>query len=450
MRWRNLLEDKVIKEIESVLGIQGLKIKKSPENNNLESINWNSSHVEISSLKESLEYIKCLINENISDYENEENEIKKSYIVQRIVDTFIYSSILSLEIKEEINNKVLDLKKLIKNLTNLATQTYEQRLCTSSFILIKSKEAEVKDELNKLEIEFIDFREDILNWDEVNKYPAALRLVDSLSLSYVIDSEYKIIGFGRKKNNCKSIKEICLNNTNEMIEYIYLEDKKIHWCLNKNKVFILNNGEWKLKDYSIIKSILKDFIDKNSTENFKKRDENNTISYFLEIIKDLSKNNIGSLFILLGKNYFENEDKVSEFKDFTIINKMVKEETDERNRYAKIIEREKSNLTINKLTLDAYLLKLIADVDGAVIIGKSLEIIGYGKMIKSQKRDDKIIEQLISCYKNQLTEFNDSYSVEGGARSIATYESSTFGLAIKVSEDGGITMYKRRKLIFKL
>lgn len=451
-----MLQAQVTKEIEKILGIQDLKIKTNSEGKIVEKITWNSLHVEIESLNDSLEFIRELINSNIEEFESEENKIKQSYIIQRIVDTFIYTSILSSNLSSKTDfddhDKVLNLKGLIKNLVDLSTQTYEQRLCTSSFILLKDKKLKPSKLLNLYDIDFIDFKTDILKWEDIYKYPAALRLVDSLSISYVINDKYEIIGFARKRKQGKSIKEICINKIDNKFEYIYLEDKKIIWCLNKEKVFIFNNGEWKLKDYSVINSILKEFITVNSTENLKKRDENNTIVYLLEIIKDLSKNNTGSLFVFLGKNFFNNGGKkISEFKDSTIVRTMIKEENGERGRYTKIIERTDKKMAINKLTLDSYLLKLIADVDGAVIIDKNLKILGYGKMISPQKNNtNNVVEQLIACEDNELKEFENEYSIEGGARSIATYEASTFGLSIKISEDGGITIYKRRKLIFKL
>lgn len=447
-----LLQNQVIKEIEKILGIQDLQIKESSKDHTVEKIIWNSLHIEIESLNDSLEYIRDLINSNLQEFETESNKIKQSYIIQRIVDTFIYTSILSSKTDADNHDKILNLKSLIKNLIALSTQTYEQRLCTSSFILLKDKTSPPSELLDSFEIDFIDFKTDTLKWEDLYKYTSALRLVDSLSISYVINDTYEIIGFARKRRNSKSIKEICINKIDDKFEYIYLEDKKIMWCLNKDKVFIFNNGEWKLKDYSVINSILKEFITANSTENLKKRDGNNTIVYLLEIIKDLSKNNTGSLFAFLGKNYFYNDEKkkISEYKDVTILNTMVKEENDERALYTKIIEREDKKMAINKATLDSYLLKLIADVDGAVIIDKNLKILGFGKMISPQNITEKNVKRLIAVEKNELKEFENEYSIEGGARSIATYEASTFGLAIKISEDGGITIFKRRKLIFKL
>ena len=107
------------------------------------------------------------------------------------------------------------------------------------------------------------------------------------------------------------------------------------------------------------------------------------------------------------------------------------------------------------MTLDPYLLRLISDVDGSVILDGNLLILDFGKMIKSQDVEkSSVVKKLFDYKENNLEDeegvFISSNSVVGGARSKGTFEASTFGMAIKVSEDGGISIYERRKLIFEL
>lgn len=112
-------------------------------------------------------------------------------------------------------------------------------------------------------------------------------------------------------------------------------------------------------------------------------------------------------------------------------------------------------MNINRLTLDPYLLRLIYDVDGGVILDGNLLILDFGKMIKSQPvEQSNVMKKLLSFEANKLQDGNgqliSSESVIGGARSRGTFEASTFGMAIKISEDGGISIFERRKLIFEL
>lgn len=449
--------EQVLKEIEEILGVPNLKLEKDT-NGQVKQITVKS--VPSNSFKEYFNIIKNSINKNFNSYEEEIDSIKKSYIIQRVVDNFIYENILSKGSDLE-DEDILSLKKFEKELIKLSVQTYENRLCTASFILLKGLEGieSAADFLRKMEIDFLPFcknDENILDWESINEYPAAYRIIDSLSISYVLNNEYQIIGLARKTKSGKSIKDICVNKISKTMEYIYLENRKVMWCLTNNKMFVFNNGSWKLKDYSIIEGILDDFTSNNAGKEFREnRKKENTVAFLSEIIIDLSKSNTGALFIILAKNFYENKKNKlghSKCKDSTILSKMTTGEKPGHSRYANIILKGRKNLALNRDSVDSYLIKLIADVDGAVIFNKDLIILDFARMIEEQTVDKDIIRQLIDVKENNLIpeDFEDKVHVKGGARSMATYEGSTFGLAIKVSEDGGITIFKRRKVILNL
>lgn len=450
------------KKFEKITGAEKIEFNykepnKDEEKLTITQIKWNSRKS-----NENLANLMLVImkhtSESYSTYRDSKNSLERSSIIDYICNKVIYSIILKNRIGLETNYmQMKELKSFIHNLIELASQTYEQRLCTISFILIK-KSQDPSLFLHNHKIDFLPFNEnEHLEFSDITKYSKALRLIDSLSLSYVIDESYKIIGIAKKRKSHQSIREICSNFSDDNCQFIYLENKKIHWHLDKDRVLLSENFQWKLKDYNIIKNILKDFLDIDAMNTI----ENSKIDIFSNIIKDLSNNNTGALFSILGNNYRKEKENVK-YRDSSVLNNIFSQnELNKSQLYKKIIHPKNDFISINQNT-DPYLIKLIADVDGAVILNKSLKILDFGKMIAKQE----IIDSSVS--KKEKVIFNTAFlnlpenkfgaeenldtidSIGGGARSTAAFYASTFGLAIKISEDGGISIFQRRKQIFKL
>ncbi|MDQ7860351.1 diadenylate cyclase [Peribacillus frigoritolerans] len=79
---------------------------------------------------------------------------------------------------------------------------------------------------------------------------------------------------------------------------------------------------------------------------------------------------------------------------------------------------------------DPYLLELIASIDGAVLIDHSYNILSFGEMISSDE-----------------TQEGKQYR---GARTKAALSASRFGLGIKVSEDGDITIFQGKNELVRI
>lgn len=448
-------------KFESILGTEGLdfslKYMSNDEHLFIEKITWNFRTL-TDGFENALRFLITILAEYFPTYKKANNSLEKSIVIDNICDIFIYCLILNTTDKNSRDYVQMNkLKAFINDLVNLASQTYEQRICTASFILIKPTWA-AENILHNLNIDFILFEEkDYINIPDISKYSRAYRLVDGLSLSYVINSDYQIIGIAKKRKSHQSIKEICSTMTDNRLQFIYLNNKKIYWHLDKDRVLLSENFQWKLKDYNVIKSILKGIIaDSHSQTN---GTFDSQIQILCNVIKDLSNTNTGALFAILDDNFYF-EGKLRKYRDKTILNEiLVSEKAETANLYKKVITNQTDNISI-KQNIDPYLVKLIADVDGAVILNKKLKILDFGRMIQPQNIDDstankkpkKIFsEKFIKLPENKFTGIQGTLDeVAGGARSIATFHASTFGLAIKISEDGGITIYQRRKLIFKL
>lgn len=463
----------LMKKFESILGTEGLDFEYKMHNKDIfiKLIKWERKEP-TDNFKSLLNFLMSLLEKYYSIYSECKNSFEKSIVVDKICSIFIYSLILNSSQKEkkELENIEYDeyneLKNFISDLVELASKTYEQRICTASFILMENCDVkEIDGKLKDLNIDFLEFQDnEYINVNDIHKYSKAYRLIDSLSLSYVINKNYKIIGIAKKRRNHKSIKEIFSNSKDTAFQFIYLEDKKIYWLLDKDRILIAENCQWKLKDYDVIKSILKKGLkDKKDIDEEKEKQKekqiNDQVDIFCNIIKDLSNSNTGALFVILDKSYYT-DGKIRTYRDQTILKNILKsEKIDTSTLYKKVIRNENSNITINQ-KVDPYLIKLIADVDGAVIFNKKLTLLDFGRMIEPQnieenngvKNSKKIFSNaFVNVIENNVGDFKEELEkVSGGARSIATFHASTFGLAIKISEDGGILIYDRRRLILKL
>ncbi len=77
-----------------------------------------------------------------------------------------------------------------------------------------------------------------------------------------------------------------------------------------------------------------------------------------------------------------------------------------------------------------YLFELIASVDGAILLDKNFNILSFGEMINNSIPTPEV--------------------AEAGSRTLAAAKASVFGLSIKVSEDGDISIFEDGSPIIKL
>lgn len=243
-------------------------------------------------------------------------------------------------------------------------------------------------------------------------------------------------------------KKYNMNFINNM-PYIYIKNREINFLFNKNHMLTLNNNKWKYKCYlSFIHDIfaaiyehpnyeLLPFIDKwqkNILKNKKitKKDidtieldickviyKYEQITYciikLVKVIKHLSANGKGALFVILSKD--TNYDEI--YDELLIKN-------NNYNDY-KMLVKTKDGKNVNISELDEYLLELIASVDGAIILNSNFEIISFSEMINTQN-------------------FNkESCGTIYGSRTNAAVNAAKYGIAIKVSEDGDISMFRKVK-----
>lgn len=480
--------------------------------------------------------------DSLSKYESEKTFYKKI-----LTTKYIYNII-----NPSVDINIID--DFVESLQLLSNKTYEQNKNQMGFILFNNPQENIKDELAKLDIEYIKFKEEI-SIKDVDKNKQSLKLVDSLSLSYVLNSRYKIIGLAKKRKSSQSISSImssryhkddeskfkyhmyrhfgyenpqqgsyeqeisdiddtirdieeqinnlnietyqlqkeynykkfvynddklivgdiahAINNNsvkkeklkvnlndlkiqqinileasyakksinnqnlnrnpnsfivNKNIHYIQINSNKIEWFINDNLVCVLSNGKWRIQNYNLISNLILEYILRQSKDTIPKNEK------FIEVInklipkciilfnniRSLSNKNIGALIVILEKS---NKTKKTIFKTL-----LEKKKLDE-NEYKFIIKTGKSN-NLNIHSCDSYLFELISSVDGAIILDRYFNIISFGEIISNSIETPPV--------------------VESGTRTLAAAKSSRYGLSIKVSEDGDISLYENGSPLIKL
>lgn len=193
---------------------------------------------------------------------------------------------------------------------------------------------------------------------------------------------------------------------------VFLTTKQgdIYFMLPNNVTFLKTQGKWYYLNYSNILKSISELLDKKIA------------SSILRLVLNLSFDRHGAMISIPDKE----EDIEKMVPDFSKINKANKD-----LRYS--IKGLKINNHIQRSLIGSA-----AKIDGALIISKKGEIVDAACMISEPKE-----EQLKKVKITKLERFP-------GARTTATWNASIYGTAIKISEDGPITIYRHGKLISKI
>lgn len=508
------LMNSFLKAFEEVLGMT-LIIKGSK----ISAVNLPKAILKINpkSILYVLKPIETILEEGKSNFSN----LNEPFLYKQVlIKKYIYSLI-----DKKKNFSLLD--NFINKLQSISDKTYEQNSCRMGFILFKEEGLNINEELSKLGIDYLPF-DSPQTIDNIDKNKQSLKLVDSLSISYVIDASYNILGLAKKRKNKKSISNILhdqyqieeefmfklsmyqyyitfnsknrlkekskliqhklnqleeeyislksldpentyLNEINQKIddtktelflaleeqnktlrdwlkgylkivgekekkkkkyiEYIQVRSGKIEWTITPSLVGILSNGKWSIRNYELINHLILEFLLRQypSDENIESNDYIKVLDYLTprakilyNNIKQLSNENIGALMVIL---------KQSKSKKTTIYKKLLSKKSLNINEFTKIIQTDKNN-QINIHSCDKYLFELMASVDGAILLDKNFNILSFGEMIDNSIPTPEV--------------------AEAGSRTLAAAKASVFGLSIKVSEDGDISIFEDGSPVIKL
>ncbi|WP_318785550.1 hypothetical protein [Methanimicrococcus hacksteinii] len=185
------------------------------------------------------------------------------------------------------------------------------------------------------------------------------------------------------------------------------ENGSIYIVLPKRTLFHKTQGKWHYVNYANIHTTLSDFIEKHIALSV------------LRLVLDLSYERKGTLIFIP-----ENEELLDEIIPDYCQNEKVNETLRSTVKGLNVCHK-----------IHRKIIMAAAKVDGAVVISKNGDVLDVSCMIGEP---DEI----------RLNEHGlKNLEVLPGARSTAAWNASIYGIAIKVSDDGPITIYKHGKLI---
>jgi len=192
--------------------------------------------------------------------------------------------------------------------------------------------------------------------------------------------------------------------------FITTSNGDIYFALPNDAIFYKTQGRWHYINYKNLENALGEITNKTINKSL------------LRLILDISFERNGAL-IFIPENEKNILEIIPDYKEEIKIN------GDLRNTIKNLNINDKSDRTI---------IKTSSKVDGALVINSEGNVLDVSCMIgqptKSRLKDLNI---------EKLERFS-------GARSTAAWNSSLYGISIKISEDGPITIFKSGKLVFEI
>lgn len=190
--------------LEQLLGIEfkmGLNKEKDGLNFTILNIAEDVFNINKNPLKKAFN----VINGTMVDFYEEYSSVEfKPLFKSLLIEECIYNLI-----QENVGDK-RKLGDFLEDLKQVSSKTYENECTKMSFIVMK-KDIDIKSYLSNIHINFIPFLGDKKSLIEVIKDKQTLKLIDGLSLSYILNTNFEIIGLAQKKSEKKSIMDIMMN-----------------------------------------------------------------------------------------------------------------------------------------------------------------------------------------------------------------------------------------------
>lgn len=194
----------------------------------------------------------------------------------------------------------------------------------------------------------------------------------------------------------------------ENILYIEISNGRVKYYLNPYTYIEEIHGEWRLYEYlslvaPLVGQILNVLFFAYGQEDYAYAV--NIIYKLVVVIKEMATKNVGGLIVLCDED--------------CKINEIV---TSDENLNFKRLFGDIRNVEL--LSLSSEKLIDLISVDGATIINSQMELVDFGRILKNNMQNNS----------------------EYGARTNAAISASQYGLAIKISEDGDVTLYRNGRV----
>ena len=441
--------------------------------------------------------IKKLMNiaQNIvNDLDIESDRILFVDIIEEIIHTYINKNILNVNMNEQ--------KYFFDQLKRLSGETYEGTN-SSVNILLFNKDKNIENDLNNLGLELIKTEDKELK--DIFGSKLTLRLLDGKNNVLIINNKLKVIGIARNKSKGVTIKLKLSENLREIDNtllryffYLYInsllkdsekvkaEAEELNWVVDEEDImevleiseelleidirkkykeyrklvgdFVLieiengtlnlylnnsldnylsyNNSKWKYKSFYLFKFLM---IESLYRERLLKYGDSNlqyhqymqkvidNINVITKLLKNLTLEKKGALILILKEDIKDFEDCI----DMNIIeeklssNFLLSKFSFKSDIYKQIVLERENSIKVKDMHFN--FLDLLLSIDGAVILDSSFNLLTFGELVKLE---------------GSGTDF--------GARTNAAISASKYTIAIKISEDGEVTMYDNYKAIIKI
>lgn len=366
--------------------------------------NFNFTSSEIVLLKTISSIVETFDDEIANDFQKSSRRLTSKLAFE----TLLIASFL----RNQPDKRYSNIANMLFSLKDLTFERYEGVKCTSGFIYSNEMNQYIK-AIPSDDFDFIRFENIIELSPEFFSSPASYRYVDGKNSFYLIDSFGNIHGIIRIKNpnqfsivdrlNHKHVIKL-LNkkiSTRKWIAYIGINDD-INVLGPHNTYLKWSKNHWSMRERSLIEKIFTEFgINANQIE------------ILTDTVFSLSELRQGTVILIPDDNLVR--PKISGMIDQSSVG----------NEVRKTIINENIS-TLN----ESHSLLGILSSDGLTTISKNGYIVGCGEIIS--------------------IDHSASESHSGGGRSQAAFMASTFGLAIKVSEDGPISIFKNGKRLITL
>ncbi len=298
---------------------------------------------------------------------------------------------------------------ILSLLRELTFRRYEGDKCTSGFIFT-SKPRIMLPHLSVSDFDFIQFDDAALFGDHFES-PASYRYVDGKNSFYVVDNHQRLHGVVKHRNpgayslldrSCGKHVSAIMDGINGRSWAGYIgQNSNVILMTRRGEVFEWSNDFWKIIDRSILSSLLQ-----------QEGCGEHVATQLTQVVFALSELRMGSA-ILVSSDTKSKPELVGDINKARLGESLV----------SAVVGR-----SLNDLVVDHSVLKSLSS-DGLTRFSIDGNVLGSGEIIKCNVGDG---------------------AASGGGRSQACRTASYFGLAIKVSEDGPITIYKDGKNVLKI
>ncbi|MCQ2588592.1 MAG: hypothetical protein MJ174_10785 [Treponema sp.] len=319
-------------------------------------------------------------------------------------------------------NKIL---LLSEDLTN---KKYEGDKCTSGIIYTSQIKEAITILNSQNDYQYNKFDTPIQLNDDFFEKPASYRYIDGKNNFYLVDNSSKVYGIVRITNPaCYSlIDRLSSKHISPLIElltgrpWVVYNGINDDVCLYKKGNYFINrkNNKWYYFDYDNFELLLSEF-----------GISQNIIPIIISTCLSLSNLHKGSLFLF-------------PFDSKNLPNRTgVIDKTVTANSIKKLFNK----MQINELYNSNILLNLLSS-DGLSIFSRTGSLIDSGIIIDLSSVNTNSISTNLDKYINNKPSINTIY---GGGRTQSALVTSQYGLCIKVSEDGPISVFYKKHCIYK-